>query len=355
MQRQILAVLAVVCVHVCIGSAQTPSPGATPVPPMHGEKRKASIAAALANAGANPSAVGLDQPVITLKGACEPVGGTPPSKDCVSVITRAQFEKLANALQPDMPATVKRQMATNYARLLVFADAARALHLENSPDVQQIMQFVTNQVLTEGLKRHYTEEFSHPSDQQIQAYYDQNSAKYLEATLERIIIPHAPGAEDKPKASEAEEAAAAEKIRQRWIAGEDPVKLQKDAFEAAGIQNGSTPDVNMGSKRPGSLPVNQESVFQLKAGEFSQAYSDPTAVYIYKVVAVRNIPLGEVKESITKTLQQEQLQQKLEQIGKSATPELNDEYFGPPPSANTPALPGHPTPGAPPPSGNPPK
>ncbi len=354
MQRQIIAVLAVLCAYISIGSAQTPSPGAAPVPRLHGEERKASIAAAMANS-ADPNAVGMDQPVITLKGACEPIGGMSPSNDCVSIITRAQFEKLANALQPDMPAAVKRQMATNYARLLVFADAARALHLENNSDVQQIMKFVTNQVLAEGLKRHYSEEFSHPSEQQIQAYYDQNGAKYLEATLERIIIPHAPSADDKPKASEAEEAAAAEKIRQRWIAGEDPVKLQKDAFEVAGIQNGSTPDVNMGSKRPGSLPVNQESVFQLKAGEFSQAYSDPTAVYIYKVVAVRKIPLGEVKESIVKTLQQQQLQEKLEQIGKSATPELNDLYFGPPASANAPVPQGHPTPGATPPSGNPPK
>ena len=354
MQRQIIAVLAILCAYPCIGSGQTPSPGTPPLPPLHGERKRAGLAAMNAST-ANGSTVGLDQPVITLKGACEPMGDMVPSKDCVSMITREQFEKLANALQPDMPAAVKRQMATNYARLLVFADAARALHLENNPDVQQIMQFVTNQVLAEGLKRHYSEEFSHPSDQQIQAYYDQNSAKYLEATLERIIIPHTPGPEDKPKASEAEETAAAEKIRKRWIAGEDPVKLQKEAFQAAGINNGSTPDVNMGSKRPGSLPANQESVFQLKAGEFSQTYNDPTAVYIYKVVAVRKIPLDEVKESINKTLQQQQLQQKLEQIGKSVTPELNDEYFGPPPGATAPVPQDHPAPGAAPPSGNPPK
>ena len=233
----------------------------------------------------------MDQPVITLKGSCEAKGDLTPSKDCVSAVTRAQFEKLANALQPDMPSAAKRGLATNYARWLVYSDVARALHLENNPDVQQIIQFITDQILTEGLRRHYAEQFAHPSDQQIQDYYNQNSAKYLEATLQRIIIPNNPGTGDKPQASEAQAAAAAEKIRQRWVAGEDPVKLQQSAFAGAGVTGASTPDINMGAKRPGSLPVNHESVFQLKAGEISQAFTDPAATYIYKVVSVRQIPL----------------------------------------------------------------
>jgi hypothetical protein len=100
--------------------------------------------------------------------------------------------------------------------------------------------------------------------------------------------------------------------------------------------------------------VAQESVFQLKAGEVSQAYTDPAATYLYKVVSTRLIPLSEVKDSIVKTLQQQQLQDKLEAIGKSATPVLNDEYFGPPPAAVAPAGGGHPGPGGAPQSGNPP-
>ena len=297
----------------------------------------------------------MDEPVITLKGGCEPIGDITPAKDCVSTVTRAQFEKMINALQPDMAAEAKRGFATNYARLLVFADAARALHLENDPNVLQIMQFVSQQVLAEGLKRHFTEQYAHPSDQQIQDYYNQNSSKYLEATIERIIIPNNPGTGDKPEASGAQAAATAEKIRQRWVAGEDPVKLQQAAFEAAGVTGASTPEINLGARRPGSLPVNQESVFQLKAGEVSQAYSDPAATYLYKVVTVRQIPLSEVKDSIVKTLQQQQLQEKLEAIGKSATPVLNDEYFGPAPGPVAPPAGGPPTPGGQPQPGNPPK
>ena len=344
MQRQIITVLALSCVLTAVAYGQTASLGA-PVPPP---TRAATRAAAAGNAtggtsSANPSAVGMDQSVITLKGGCEPIGDIMPSKDCVNTVTRAQFEKITNALQPDMAADAKRGFATNYGRLLIFSDAARALHLENDPNVLQIIQFVSQQVMAEGLKRRYAEQFAHPTEQQIQDYYNQNSSKYLEATLQRIIIPKNPGTGDKPATSDTETAAAAEKIRQRWVAGEDPVKLQQSAFEAAGITGTSSPEINLGARRPGSLPVAQESVFQLKAGEVSQPYSDPAATYLYKVVSVRQIPLSEVKDSIVKTVQQQLLQDKLEAIGKSATPVLNDEYFGPPPPAGAPA------------TGNPPK
>ena len=51
----------------------------------------------------------------------------------------------------------------------------------------------------------------------------------------------------------------------------------------------------MGARRPGSLPEAHEGVFELKAGEVSPVYSDPAALYIYKVVSVRQVPLSEVK------------------------------------------------------------
>ena len=357
MQCKSIAILSISCVLTVSAVGQTSGSGAPPAPPLRGPERQAARAAAIGNAGSgggNPDAVGMDQPVITLKGGCGPIGDVPPAKDCISDVTKAQFEKLTSALQPGMAAEAKRGFANNYGRLLVYADAARALHLETDPDVQQILQFVTNQVLSEGLRRHYAEEFSHLSDQQIQNYYNQNSSKYLEATLQRIIMPHKPGAADKPAPSEAEQKAAAEKLRQRWVAGEDPVKLQQAAFEQAGVTGTGTPELTLGARRPGSLPVDQESVFQLKAGEISPIYSDTAAAYIYKVVSIREIPLSEVKDSIIKTLQQQLLQDKLEAIGKSATPTLNETYFGPGPVSGVPAAAGRPAPSGAPPTGNPP-
>jgi hypothetical protein len=133
------------------------------------------------------------------------------------------------------------------------------------------------------------------------------------------------------------------------------VKLQQAAYETAGVTGAGTPEVSIGARRPGSLPTNQESVFQLKTGEVSQVYSDAAAYYIYKVESARSIPLSEVRDSIVKTLQQQQLQDKLEEIGKSATPVLNEEYFGPAPAMGGPPPGRRPGPAGPPQPGTQPK
>jgi hypothetical protein len=349
MQHQRIAVIAISCVLIASGFTQTSNPAGAK------QANVAGVGGPNVPAAGNPDAVGMNDPVITLKGACEPAGNVAPASDCISSVTRAQFEKLANALQPGMPPDAKRAFATNYGKLLIYADAARTLHMENDPEVQLIMQFVTNQVLADGLRRHYAQEYSHPTDQQVQDYYAQNSAKYLEATLQRIIVPHRATPGDKPDTNQSDEQAAAEKIRQQWIAGGDPIKLQQAAYEAAGVTGAGTPNVDLGARNPGSLPPNQESVFQLKAGEVSQVYSDAAASYIYKAVAVREIPLSEVKDSIAKTLQQQLLQDKLQEIGKSATPVIDEAYFGPAPAPGAPGAAGRPMPTSAPPPVAPPK
>ncbi len=293
----------------------------------------------------------MNDPVLTLKGACQPKSGAPP-KGCVSSLTREQFEKLTTALQPPekgpVPPDVKRRFATQYAKLLTFADAARELGLENDPRVQQIYGFAMNQILAESLNQHYMEEYAHPSDQQIQDYYNQNIKKYTEVTLQRIIIPINQGNADKPKPTEDEQKAYAVQIRERWVAGEDPAKLEKEAMEHSGVTT-PPPDVNVGARRPGSLPVAHEAVFDLKATEISQPFSDAAAVYIYKAVSVRQVPLSEVKTTIEQTLQRQMFQDKIEQVQKAVTPELNEAYFGPETAPTVPhniIRPGAPMPGA---------
>ncbi len=278
--------------------------------------------------------VPMNEVVITLKGACAAKAGSTPPAGCISSLTREQFENLTNALQPadkgPVPPEVKRRFATKYAQLLTFADAARELGLQNDPKVQEIYRFAMTQILAETLNSHYTEEFAHPSDQQIQTYYDQNIKKYKEVTLQRIILPANPGAadKDKPKPTEAERTAYAETIRAQWVAGGDPVKLQKDVMEHNGVTT-TAPDINVGARRPGALPEAHEGVFELKATEISPVYSDQAASYIYKVLSIRTVPLSEVKATISQTLQQQMFKDKIQQIQSAVTVTLNDAYFGP--------------------------
>ena len=181
----------------------------------------------------------MNEPVITLKGACQPkAGATAPPAGCVSRMTREQFEKLTKALspadRPPMPADMMRSFATQYAKLLTFADAAREMGLENDPRVQQICSFAKNQILTEALNQHITEEYSHPTDQQIEDYYN---AKQQEVRRSHAAAHHRSqriGATPKsPSRPRPKKRPTPKRSRQRWVAGEDPEKLEKEAIEHA--------------------------------------------------------------------------------------------------------------------------
>lgn len=338
MIRSTTLILTFSCVLTSAGFGQAPAsqpaqpPAAAPAAP----------AAASPAPAANPAAVAPTQPVITLKGVCDPKAGTPaPAANCVSSVTKEQFEKLTNALKPDITPDEKRILAQNYGKLLVFADAARALGLENDPKVRELLNFYQDQILAQAVSQHYTQEYAHPSDQQVEDYYKQNSKKYQEVTLQRIVVPRITGATDKPKPSEADEKVYVEQIREKWVGGGDPAKLQAEAMEHAGAK-APAPSVDLGTRRPGSLPVQHEAVFDLKASEISQPYSDPSSFYLYKVVSAREIPLSEVKDSIARQLSQQMMRDKMESIANSVTPELNETYFGPPPQGPPPGAMGRP-------------
>lgn len=291
---------------------------ATPPAPLHHAPKPGTTTALPASA----ASVTASDAVITLTGACKD-----NTKGCVSSVSREQFEKIANALRPDMTSEMRRQFATQYGKLLVFADAARALGLENDPKYQQILQFAQDQILVEALNQHYSDEYSHPSDQQIQQYYDQNHGKYIEANLQRIIIPLQPAAAEITKPTEAEQKAYIEKVRQEWIGGGDPLKLEAEGLKRMGLTS-SAPDVNLTKQRPGMLAVEHESVFQLKPNEVSQPFVDAGAAYLYKMITSSQMPLSEVKPQITKTLHDQMLKDKVQEVSESAKPVLNEAYFG---------------------------
>jgi peptidyl-prolyl cis-trans isomerase C len=354
MLRPALLVFGLSCAMACTSYGQQPSSTST-APPKPAGQTTANGSEKAAEAKTPPASnVPMSEPVITLKGACPAKnGGTP--EGCTKALTREQFEKLTDALQPaekgPVPPEMRRRFATEYAKLLVMSDAAREMGLENDPKVKEIFSVVRNQVLAQALNQHLMEEYAHPSDQQVQEYYDKNAKKYHEATLQRIIIPVVQNNPEKPAKSPEEQKAFAEKIRTRYAAGEDAAKLEKESMEFAGMTN-SNPDVNVGARRPGSLPEAHEGVFDMKAGEVSPVYSDPSAFYIYKVVSERQVPLSEVKNQIEQAIQRQEYNDKIEQIKASVTAELNDAYFGPepPPSAapGRPGMPGRPFPGGPP-------
>jgi PPIC-type PPIASE domain len=320
----------------------------------------------------NESEVAPGAPVITMPGVCHTptshtkAGAAATKEDCKTVITRAQFEALANALQPNMNAQTKRRLADVYPRLLLMAQEARKRGLEDKPAFKELIQFNRLQILSQELGRTLKEEADNVPQADIEKYYKDNPEAFEQAALLRIYVPKDKQEEPSKVATEAKEETAednakdaakqkanedamkstADDMQKRAAAGEDFDKLQKEAYTAAGVQGAPAP-ANIGKMTRNQIPVNQRPVFDLKAGEVSQLFTEPNGYYIYKVVSKEMKPLDQAREEIRTTLAQQRLQDAMSKYQQETKATLNEAYFGPPGPAMPPRMgPGGPPPGS---------
>lgn len=291
---------------------------------------------------AKPADVPPDTPVITIKGLCaNQTADKAAAADCKTVITRAQFEKMIDAVQPGMPARMRRQFATRYANALVMSEKGEQMGLDKGPDYEEHMKLARLQVLAQELNKALQQKAGEISDKDIEDYYHANQAKFEQADLERIYIPktqQAPEGKENEKVTEADQQKQteasekamkieAEKLHTQAAASGDFAKLQDEAFLTAGIKTGS-PTTNMGKMRRTMLPPDQVSVMDLKPGDVSPLITDQNGYFIYKLKSKETIPLDQAKEEIRGTLRAERFQESMKAIEDSATPTLNDAYFG---------------------------
>src|SRR5271170_2085962 len=139
---------------------------------------------------AEASKVAPDTPVITINGSCEnPPTDKTADPNCKTVITRAEFEKIVDAVQPNMPPRARRQLATRYANALVMSQKAHEMGLDQGPKFEERMNLARIQILSQALSQAVQEKAAQISDKDIDDYYHNNSVAYEEVDLQRIFIP----------------------------------------------------------------------------------------------------------------------------------------------------------------------
>jgi hypothetical protein len=306
--------------------------------------------------------VAPDDPVITLSGFC--IDSTQQGDACKTVITREQFEKLAEALQPKMSPAIRRQLATAYSRMLRMSTAAEKRGLDKGPSFEAKINFARMQILSQELSRTLQEDSGKVSDADIEDYYKKNETSYEQATLARIFIPRTkqpapPAVKPAAKAKKEEDADAEEAqkdaeaatkktqaeseaqrkvgeeamtkvandLRARAVKGEDPETLQKEAFVAAGLP-GNPQTTKMEKVRRATLPLNHRAIMDLKLGEVSEVISDPSGGhYIYKLVSKETLSLEIVKPEIRNLISSQRYRDSMQ--GFQGNVDLNEAYFGP--------------------------
>ena len=368
--------------------AQAPPAGAPtgapkPMPPQ------GPAGAAPTNPADTSASVPDSAAVITVKGVCQPPkpaaaktvaaksGDTakpaaPATKtdsaSCQTVITKAQFEKLAGGIAPNITPQLKRQLASVLPRFIAMSDAAKKKGLDKTDQYKQTLEFAKMQILTQALQRSIQDEAAKISDTDLQKYYKENPEAFEQYNVDRLFVPRTkqPEAdakdeeeekkdekltEEQQKAKEAEEKAKTEKseqdmakladsLRTRAAAGEDFMKLQKEAFDTAGMKIES-PTVNLPTVRRTGLPPGHAAIFDLKQGDVSQVINDSGGHYIYKINSKQELPFDQVKNEIHSTLQNQRTREMMDKVNNSFKSETNEAYFGPggPMQAPPPRLP----------------
>jgi len=287
--------------------------------------------------------VGPDDPVITLNDFC--TDPTQPGKACRTVITRAQFEKLTEALQPGMSQSLRLNVANAYARNLRMSAAAQKRGLDKTPAFEEEMRYARMQLLAQDLSHALQAEASNITDADLEDYYKKNESSYEQATLARIFVPHAKQAdakmsaaqppesqskadeEGKTKADEEAMAKVAAGLRARAVNGEDPDKLQTEAYSEAGFPR-TTPNTKMEKVRRATLPPRHETVLDMKPGEVSEVFSDPGgAHFIYKMMSKETLTLEEVKTEIRTAISSQRYRDSMKSFQGDVV--FSDAYFNP--------------------------
>lgn len=308
---------------------------------------------------ASAANIAMDAPVMTIKGLCPKDPANPAqvsAVDCKTVITRADFEKIARAIQPSMSPVVKKQLLNTYPRLLTMSREAEARGLDKEEYFQQMFEYARMQILTQQLTRRIQDEAAKVPEESIADYYKKNPDNFRQYTLLKIYIPRmkqsppppeklSPEAEqEREKNAELDMTKLAESIRARASAGESFEALQREAYQTAGLKS-TAPNASMGKLRHNGLPPGHDAAFALKPGEVSQVISDAGGYYIYKMVSTDMETLAEAHDEIRNLLKAQKIRQTMEQIQGPFSTETNDDYFGITAGTGGGSAAGHPGPG----------
>jgi hypothetical protein len=359
--------------------ARVGTEGAAQVPPPSADK----------SASVSPTAA-----VITVDGVCQaqpkPAAATGAaaktatkaapasggSANCKTVITKAEFEKLANAVAPTVTPQLKKQLGSAMPRFIALSAEARKEGIDKSEDYKEMVKFVQMQVLTNLLQKKIQKDAADVPPAEIEKYYKDNPEAYTQYNFDRLFVPRtkqadaamkdedekdqklteeqqkAKEAAEKAKADEAEKSMVklAEDLQARAAKGEDFAKLQKEAFEAAGMKV-DVPNVVLSNVRRTGLQAAHAAAFDLKPGEVSKVISDAGGSYIYKLNSTSELPLDQARNEIHSKLQGDRMREKMDKLNASIKSELNPDYFGVggamPPHPMRPGMPPMPGPGQP--------
>jgi hypothetical protein len=304
-------------------AGQSPSTGSSP----KGHEHYGATKGPRADQSPQPLSEGTD--VMSVQYRCAPSQASGAPKPCVISVSKAEFDALVSALDPNMPESSRISLASEYARLLIMAAAAQQRGIDQTEDFKTLVKYATLQLLSTRLVRDIN---GHPnkvvSEADIDRYLSDHEGDYQQVTFDKVVLPKNSGIAGKSISAEA----YANELHRRAVNGESFTKLQA---EVTGL---SAQDA-AGHGRVGpisclSLLESQRQVCRMKPGEISPVLQDQTGFSILKLVALQAVLRDQAKAQVRELLKRQALQTEIESVRTPVALNLDERYFGKLPSAD---------------------
>ena len=261
------------------------------------------------------------------KTAADPGGAS--SSECKTVMTRSEFENLVNAINPNVRAERRLHFAEDYPETVLYAEQARQLGLDKTPEFQELAKFRTLEALSQIYKHYMQAKAAEVSDAEVEKFYKENQDRFELFALKRVFVPKGKVHKDAhaavdSAADEAEMKNVAEKIRAELVAGGDFDVLQDKAYKAAG-DNDSVLETDLGNKwnRDNLPPGYLKVVSKLQPGQVADPVLFGDGWYIFKLISKQITPLSEARAP----MQVFTINDLVKSLKKNINSDVNRAYF----------------------------
>jgi parvulin-like peptidyl-prolyl isomerase len=289
----------------------------------------------------NPDQLPGDTVILEVHGLCAPAGDGAPTKSgaCTTKMTKDQFNAMLSGIGITNQITsvaAMRSLAESWVQMMAMAAAAQQEGIDKDARFGELMKIVRTRTLAEAYRHLLEEKLSNPSQEKIQAYYNENKSKFEEVRLDRIFIPKV-----SPKLLPAQQADFNKKaakvafdIRERAVNGEDMSKLQNEASHTLDVV--APANIDIGARRRGTMaPAIEKDIWALKGGEVTKVELEPSGYNIYRLRSRDTLSLEQAKQEIIRELHRRDMEVAMKNVNENIRAELNEQFFKPqlPPNA----------------------